>query len=115
MYNTPYTKKEKISAERDISEFIYESNLNWKFMKKLKSNTGVRAWHIKVDNTHYRLIQSCLPRLGERLCAYPASRGGSVIEYGKPLFDKYGLDWLHGLEYLLRYLEGEDISKLKLK
>jgi len=114
MYGSPYTKEEKTRAERDISEFTYESTLKWKFMKKIKSDTGVRAWHIKVGEDHYRIIQNRLPRYGERLAAYAASRGGSVRDFSNPFFEEFGQDWLHGLEYLLRVLEGQDVTQLKL-
>ncbi len=110
-----FTKEEKEERERDISEFNYESTLKWRFMKKLKSDTQVRAWHIKVEDEHYRLIQNRVPRMGEMLTAFKASKGGSVSDYSHPLFSKLGDDWLHGVEYLLRTLEGQDIKDLNLR
>jgi hypothetical protein len=114
IYGILFTKEEKIDAERNISEFKYKSTLEWKFMKRIKSDTSCRAWHIKVGDNHYRLIQNRVARYGEILSAIPAGRGGSVQDYSHPVFDKPGEDWLIGLEYLLRSLEGQDISKLKL-
>jgi outer membrane receptor for ferrienterochelin and colicin len=108
------SKEQKTEKEKDISEFNYKSSLNWRFMKKLKSNTQVRAWHIKVGDKHYRLIQNRQSCLGEMLTGYNASKGGSVTDYKNPVFVKSGENWLHGVEYLLRTLEGQDISKLKL-
>jgi hypothetical protein len=109
------SKEEKIEKERDISEFQYESTLRWRFMKKLKSDTQVRAWHIKVGEDHYRLIQNRPPRMGEILSAYKATKGGTITDFRNPVFSKLGVDWLNGLEYLLRTLEGQDISELKLE
>lgn len=114
MHTLSLTKEEKIEKERDISEFQYESTLKWRFMKKIKSDTQVRAWHIKVGDDHYRLIQNQPSRMGELLSAYKASRGGSVTDFRNPIFTKQGDDWLKGLEYLLRTLEGQDISNLRL-
>ena len=58
------TLAEKINEERDIDEFEYESSLNWKYMKTLRSETKVRSWHVKVAT-------------------------GETNEKGKPIFDNY--------------------------
>ena len=114
--------KAKTSKERDISEFTYESSLDWKFMKKLKSETKVRGWHVKVHlgkfneknkpvYEDFNISQMFIPRLGEKLTACRATRSGRPIDLdvNSLLFKKPGEDWLLGLEYLLKHLEGYDI------
>jgi hypothetical protein len=121
MYNFD-PNKEKTSKERDISEFTYESTLDWKFMKKLKSETKVRSWHIKVHlgkfneknkpvYEDFNVTQAFFPRMGERVTACRATKSGRPITLNSNslLFTKPGDDWLLGLEYLLKHLEGYDI------
>jgi hypothetical protein len=116
------SNKGKISKERDISEFTYESTLDWKFMKKLKSETKVRSWHIKVhlgkfnekDKPIYEdfnISQVFIPKLGEQVSACRATKSGRPIDFNvnSLIFMKPSNDWLLGLEYLLKHLEGYDI------
>lgn len=118
-------KKEKERAERSIEEFDYNTSLDWKYMKPLRSETQVRHWHVKVHlgkfneknkpvYEDFNVHQVWVARVGEQLSAYEATRSGRAVDLTKPLFRKYGDDWLHGIEYLLRYLEGQDISELDL-
>lgn len=112
----------KVAKERPISDFTYESSLDWKFMKKLKSETKVRSWHVKVHlgkfndknkpiYEDFNISQIWLPRLGEQLTATRATRSGRPTEVSREslIFQKPGEDWLLGLEYLLKSLEGHDI------
>jgi len=126
MYKFPATKATKSDRERPLEEFSYTSRLDWKFMKKLKSETEVRHWHIKVHLDkfnekgkpifeNFNIHQVWYGREGERLSAYRATRSGRAEDIRQPLFVKEGEDWLHGVEYLLRFLEGEDISSLDLR
>lgn len=115
--------EEKTDREERISEMEYESSLDWKFMKKLRSETEVRHWHIKVhlgrsNNGRplfedFNVIQTRVSRLGEQLYGYRATRSGKAILSDK-IFDRPGENWLHGIEYLLRSLEGQDISQMRL-
>ena len=107
------SKEQKVTMERPASDFNYETEMEVRIMKKLKSETKVRAWHVKVAGDDYNISQVCLPRMGEMLYAYKARRSGG-IEVWKPLFEKPGHDYLMGVEYLVRVLEGQDISKLNL-
>lgn len=107
------THEQKVSMEKPASEFSYETELEVRIMKKLKSETRVRAFHVKVAGADYNITQIHLPRLGETLYAYKATRSGR-IENWKPIFEKAGHDHLMGVEYLVRHLEGQDISKLNL-
>ena len=68
---------------------------------------------------NFNLAQSFQPvmegiGMGETLRAYKAKRSGFAEDLSKPLFVKSGEDWLMGLEYLIRQLEGEDIDKVNL-
>ena len=125
-------KQQKLNEERDIDEFEYESSLDWRFMKSLRSETQVRNWHIKIATgelnekekpiyDNYCIAQSYLGRdmngliPGETLIAYKAKKSGRPEDISKMLFKKGGEDWLQGLEYLLRFIEGEDISTLNLR
>jgi hypothetical protein len=114
--------KAKVSVERDISDFEYESSLDWKFMKKLKSETKVRSWHIKVHlgkfneknkpvYEDFNISQMFIPRLGEQLTVRYATRSGRPVDLNSTslICMKPGTDWLLGLEYLLKSLEGYDI------
>ena len=116
---------DKQENERPLEEMEYESQLQWKFMKRLRSETRVRHWHIKVHLgkmnekgkpvfEDYNLHQTFVGKIGERLSAFKATRSGRAADLSKPLFTKPGEDWLHGIEYLLRTLEGQDISELNL-
>lgn len=107
------SKENKTNMERPASDFNYETELEVRIMKKLKSETKVRAWHVKVAGQDYQVCQVCLPRMGETLYAYKATRSGR-IDVWKPFFEKAGHDYLMGVEYLVRHLEGQDISKLNL-
>lgn len=109
----PISLADKIASEKPITEFSYKSQLKWKFMKKLKSETQARAWHIKVEGVDYNITQVVKPCFGETITAYKASKSGRIIDW-KPLFEKPGIDYLIGIEYLLRYLEGQDIANLDL-
>jgi hypothetical protein len=126
MYNFPPTKETKANRERSLEEFSYQTTLDWKFMKKLKSETEVRHWHVKVHNGQFNdkgrpvfedfnIHQVWYRKEGERLTAYRATKSGRAIDIRQPLFSKEGEDWLHGVEYLLRVLEGQDISRLDLR
>lgn len=116
------TIQQKIEDERDISEFTYESSLDWRFMKKLRSETDVRSWHIKVHlgefneknkpvYVDYNLSQVWFSRLGDQLIVRPAKKSGRPIDLSSKniILQKNGEDWLLGLEYLLKHLEGKDI------
>lgn len=126
MYYTNPDKVTKAERERALEEFIYESSLDWKFMKPLRSETEVRHWHVKVHLGQFNeknkpifedfnIHQVWLKRMGEQLAAYRATRSGRAVDLSQPLFKKTGEDYLHGIEYLLRYLEGQDISELDLR
>lgn len=121
-----HCKEIKRERERPIEDIEYVSTLEWKFMKPLRSETQVRHWHIKVHLgkmnekgkpvfEDYNIHQVWIAREGERLSAFKATRSGRAINLGNLLFKKAGEDWLHGIEYLLRYLEGQDISELDLR
>lgn len=110
---SPVLLAHKIASEKSINDFNYDSPLEWKFMKKLKSETQVRAWHVKVADVDYNITQVIKPRLGETLSGYKATKSGRILEW-KPLFEKPGINHLIGIEYLLRHLEGQDISNLDL-
>ena len=128
MINWPDTLEEKNEKEQNISEMKYQSTLDWRYMKKLRSETNVRHWHIKVhtgkyDNKNapifedFNILQVWIKRMGERLMAYPATRSGRPINLNREnlIFNKKGSNHLHGIEYLLRFLEGQDISNLNLE
>lgn len=89
----------------------YQTSLKWSLVKKLKSETKVKAWHINIEGKDYVVTQSFKPRLGETLSAFKADKRGKITEW-RPLFEKPGQDYLIGIEYLLRFLEGQDIEKL---
>lgn len=127
MIKWPPTKEEKAEAEQHWSEMEYESPLDWRFMKKLRSETQVRHWHVKVHlgkfnernkpvYEDFNILQTWVSRGGERLMAYPATRSGRPTDLAPSncLFNKIGSNHLHGIEYLLRLLEGQDISDLRL-
>jgi len=127
MIKLPDTVEQKAAKEKPISEMQYESSLDWRYMKKLRSETQVRHWHIKVhcgkfDNKNqpifedFNILQTWVPRGGEKLMAYPATRSGRPVDLASKnkIFEKIGTNHLHGIEYLLRTLEGQDISKLRL-
>ena len=109
----PVLLAHKVASEKSIGDFNYDSTLEWKYMKKLKSETQVRAWHIKVAGVDYNITQVIKPREGEMIAGYKATKSGRILDW-KPLFEKPGVNHLVGIEYLLRYLEGQDISKLDL-
>lgn len=119
--------REKAQLERPIEEMTYESRLKWRYMKKMRSETEARHWHVKVEGDKfdennnpiledYNILQVRVPRRGERLICYRATKSGRPIELSTKyvVFDKIGIDHLHGIEYLLRVLEGQDISDLRL-
>ena len=93
-------------------------------MKSLSSETEVRQWHIKVDASQYNsrkpqytdfcIAQVWIPRVGEMLYGYRANKSGRPTDLMDYLFERPGEDWLLGLEYLLRCLEGESVDKLRL-
>jgi len=127
MVNWPDTLEQKKAAEKSVHEMEYESSLDWRYMKRLRSETAVRHWHIKVATgefssrnqpiyADYNILQVWVHLLGERLMAYPASRSGRPVSLDRNImiFDKPGKNHLHGIEYLLRHLEGQDISDLRL-
>jgi hypothetical protein len=107
------TMAAKAAAEKSPDEMPYETELDWKQMKKLKSETKARAWHVKVAGQNYQVCQVDTPRMGETLFGYKATGSGRIAEW-KPLFEKKGTNHLMGIEYLLRVIEGQDISKLDL-
>lgn len=126
------TKTQKESEEYSIDEFDYETGLDWRYMKKLRSDTKVRHWHLKVvttetlegekpvyDNFCIAQVFSGMDNnglsMGETLTGYHAKKSGRPEDLSKPLFVKAGIDWLNGVEYLFRILEGEDVSKLLLE
>lgn len=126
MYNFPPSKETKANREKPLEQFSYQSTLDWKFMKKLKSETEVRHWHVKVHIDKYNergkpiyedfnIHQVWFRQMGERLTAYRATKSGRAIDIRQPLFVKEGEDWLHGVEYLLRVLEGQDVTNLDLR
>jgi hypothetical protein len=127
MTRYPDTVAMKKAKEKNVSEMEYESTLDWRFMKRLRSETSVRHWHVKVHTGEmnsrnqpiyddYNIIQTWVHRIGERLMAYPASRSGRPVDLKREnmIFEKRGANHLHGIEYLLRHLEGEDITELQL-
>jgi hypothetical protein len=126
MYYINPDKATKAEREKPLEDFLYESSLDWKFMKPLRSETEVRHWHVKVHLGQFNeknkpifedfnIHQVWLKRMGEQLTAYRATRSGRAVDLAKPIFKKIGEDYLHGIEYLLRYLEGQDISELDLR
>lgn len=121
----PDTVEQKKAKEQPISEMHYESNLDWRLMKRLRSETQVRHWHVKVhcgqfDNKNrpifedFNVAQTWVKQGGEKLYGFRASRSGRPLDLCDYLFEKIGANHLHGIEYLLRVLEGQDISKLRL-
>lgn len=121
------TSKQKATVEQPLSEMKYESNIEWRYMKKLRSETEARHWHVKAHNgkfdgdnqpilEDFNILQVRVPLAGERLYCYRATKSGRPIELTRKnlLFDKLGDNYLHGIEYLLRVLEGQDISELRL-
>ena len=127
MVNFPDTLEMKKQKEQPVSEMKYESQLDWRYMKRLRSETTARHWHIKVDSgkisyrnqpvyDDYNILQVWVPRYGERISAYKATRSGRAEDISKKnqIFEKIGANHLHGIEYLLRHLAGEDISDLQL-
>ena len=120
------TVDEKTAKEKPPEEMEYQSTLDWRFMKKLRSETKVRHWHIKVDLgkkkangqpqwEDFNIAQVWFHRQGEQLFAYRATRSGRPEDLLKDrIFMKRGQNYLHAIEYLLRHLEGQDISEMRL-
>ena len=115
----------KTGNEQAIDNMRYNSTLDWRYMKKLKSETNVRHWHIKIANgaqtesgniayDDWNVAQVWIARRGERLYAFPASRSGRPLDVMNFLFDMPGKNHLQGIEYLLRSIEGQDIEDIEL-
>jgi len=125
MTKLPDSVEVKTNNEQQASEMGYESQFEWRLMKKLRSETQVRHWHVKVNRNNvdnkgreiwedYNILQTWIAKDGEKLFGYRATRSGRPVNICDVYFQKPGSNHLHGIEYLLRMLEGQDISQLRL-
>ena len=73
---------------------------DYELVKALKSQTVVRAWHVKVDGEDYQINIAPIPRYTTVTGGYAAQSNGTAVNLTKPLFEFKGDDFDQGLEVL---------------
>ena len=66
----------------------FEEKKPWDLVKVLRTSTTAIAWHIRIDDTDYRAVQSWVRLMGETVTIYPCDKKGNVADYGKEMRDK---------------------------
>lgn len=88
------------------------SELDYQFKKDIKSNTKVKAWHVKIGKDNYQIQSTPLPRLYTIVLAYKATRTGKIIDSTEHLLCIRTEDLNEGAEELIAVMKGEPTRKM---